>query len=173
MRRRGAEKEKRGRKAARPKRQIRPGITHRRVASTADLQEQLDHRTRELREALRQQTATADVLKIISGSPGELQPVFDTMLARATELCEASYGAMWLRQEDGFRNAAFHGALPEAYTDLLRSGVIFKPGLDLLWPALRSPRSPFRLPTCEKIDHISAAIHCRLPLSKSLGFALW
>jgi class 3 adenylate cyclase len=99
----------------------------------------------ELREALRQQTATADVLKIISGSPGELQPVFDTMLARATELCDASYSAMWLRQGDGFRNAAFHGALPEAYTDLWRSGVTFKPGLDLPLARVAQSHKPLQI----------------------------
>src|SRR5262249_25590564 len=88
----------------------------------ARLFEAEQQRTRELSESLEQQTATSAVLKAISSSPGELQPVFDTMLARATELCEASYSAMWLRQGDGFRNAAFHGALPEAYTDLWRSG---------------------------------------------------
>lgn len=48
----------------------------------------------ELRESLQQQTATAEVLKVIAGTPGELQSVFETMLAKATELCEASYGAL-------------------------------------------------------------------------------
>ena len=63
----------------------------------------------ELRESLQQQTATADVLKVISGSPGELEPVFRAMLENATRLCEASYGVMWLREGTGFRSAALHG----------------------------------------------------------------
>ncbi|MGA7533342.1 MAG: GAF domain-containing protein, partial [Pseudolabrys sp.] len=99
----------------------------------------------ELRESLQQQTATADVLKVISGSPGELQPVFDTMLARATELCEASYSAMWLREGDGFRNVAFHGALPEAYTDLWRSGMVFEPGPDLPLARVAQSRKPLQI----------------------------
>src|SRR5262249_45770513 len=66
-------------------------------------------RTRELSESLEQQTATSEVLKVIASSSGELQPVFEAMLANATRLCEASYGAMWLRDGDAFRNAALHG----------------------------------------------------------------
>ena len=81
-------------------------------------------RTRELSEALEQQTATSEVLNVISSSPGELEPVFDAMLANATKLCEASYGAMWLREGDAFRNAAFHGALPAAYVKQWRSATV-------------------------------------------------
>ena len=77
--------------------------------------------TRELSEALEQQAATSEVLQVISSSPGELEPVFQAMLANATRLCEASYGAMWLSEGDGFRNAAFHGALPAGYMELWRS----------------------------------------------------
>ena len=86
----------------------------------------------ELREvSLQQQTATADVLKVISSSPGELEPVFETMLAKAIELCEASFGTMWLREGDGFRTAAMHGDLPQAYVEQWRSGTIYRPEPDI------------------------------------------
>jgi GAF domain-containing protein len=94
MRRRGAEKETRDRKAARPKRRIEPRVTHRRGASTADLQEQLDHRTRELRESLEQQTATAEILRIISSSPTDVQRVFDTIVRNFVSLCGGISGSI-------------------------------------------------------------------------------
>ena len=81
----------------------------------------------ELRESLQQQTATADVLKVISSSTGELQPVFKTMLAKAVERCEASFGAMWLVDGDGYRNAAMHGDLPQTYVEHWRSGTCTSP----------------------------------------------
>jgi GAF domain-containing protein len=67
----------------------------------------------ELREALQQQTATADVLQVISSSPGELEPVFQSMLVNATRICEASFGSMLLREGDRLRRMAIHNAPPE------------------------------------------------------------
>ena len=81
----------------------------------------------ELRESLQQQTATSEVLKVISSSPGELNLVFNIMLAKATELCEASYGTLWLRDGDGYRAAAIHGDLPTLFVEQWRSGTLYRP----------------------------------------------
>jgi len=70
----------------------------------------------ELRRSLEQQTATADVLRVISASPGELAPVFQGILENATRLCEANFGNMFLREGNGFRTVAIHSP-PSAYTE--------------------------------------------------------
>ena len=98
--------------------------------SYADLENKVESRTAELSETLQQQTATSEVLQVISSSPGELEPVFQTMLVSAMRLCEASHGVIWLREGDGFRSAALHGAWPEAFVEQWRSGTLVRPGPD-------------------------------------------
>jgi two-component system NtrC family sensor kinase len=96
----------------------------RRESSVVDLQQRVTLLSRELAEAREQQTAASQVLQVLSNSPGELEPVFQAMLANATRLCEASYGAMWLKEGDRFRNTAFHGTLPAAYIEQWRSATV-------------------------------------------------
>ena len=109
------------------------------------LLKELRQRTDDLTESLQQQTATADVLKVISSSPGELEPVFQAMLAKATELCEASYGAMWLCEGDAFRNAAIHGALPAAYIEQWRQKTLVRPGPDVTFARVVQTRKPIQV----------------------------
>jgi hypothetical protein len=95
--------------------------------------DEVQARTRELSEALEQQTATSQVLQVISSSPGELTPVFEAMLANATRLCEAGFGSLYLRERDGFRIAAMHNA-PPAYEAMRRS----EPVMDSAHPAFQA-----------------------------------
>ena len=83
----------------------------------ARLLNELRQRTTDLTEALEQQTATSEVLKVISGSPSDLRPVFEAMLDNATRICQASLGTMTLYENGGFRHVALHGA-PAAYEEL-------------------------------------------------------
>ena len=99
----------------------------------------------ELRESLRQQTATADVLKVISSSPATLDPVFSTMLAKATELCGASYSTLWLHEGDGFRTAAIHGDLPPAWIEQWRSAAIYRPAQGVPLARATGERQPIQV----------------------------
>jgi GAF domain-containing protein len=89
-------------------------------------------RTRELKESLEQQTATSDVLQVISSSPGDLQPVFATILENAARICDAKFGNIYLWDSDAFHLVATHNT-PPAYAESRKRGP-FRPG----------PRHPFR-----------------------------
>ena len=108
--------------------------------SIAKLQEQLDIRTRERDEALEQQAATAEVLKVISSSTGKLEPVFQTILENSITICEAKFGMFWLTEGHNFRCVALHGTSP-AFTELRRREPIFHPNPILLSPLGRIARS--------------------------------
>jgi signal transduction histidine kinase len=74
--------------------------------------DEVQARTRELSGALEQQTATSEVLQVISTSSGQLEPVFETILANAVRICEATFGNMYLRDGEVFRIAAAHNTPP-------------------------------------------------------------
>jgi GAF domain-containing protein len=78
---------------------------------------ELRQRTHGLSESLEQQTATSEVLRVISSSPGELNVVFETMLAKGGEICQAKFGTLMLREGDAFRIMAIHGKLPPEYVE--------------------------------------------------------
>jgi len=86
--------------------------------SYADLEQKVEDRTHELTQALDQQTATSEVLRVISSSPGELGPVFDAMLQNAVRICDAKFGSLWVREGDKFRIVAIHGGSQE-YRDFM------------------------------------------------------
>jgi len=116
----------------------------------ADLEQQLENCRRDLAEArehlsdaLEQQTATSEVLQVISSSPGELEPVFQALLENATKLCEASYGVMWLCEGDAFRGAAFHGDLPAAFIE--QYGTPFRPSPETALARVASTHMPVNI----------------------------
>jgi len=85
---------------------------------------ELRERTDDLSESLEQQTATSEVLKVISSSPGDLEPVFKTMLENATRICGAGFGFFWLAEGNGFRAVAMHGVPPALAEERSHQGVI-------------------------------------------------
>jgi GAF domain-containing protein len=89
---------------------------------------ELRQRTADLTESLEQQTATSEVLRVISSSPDKLTPVFESMLANATRLCDANFGTLNLHDHGSFPLAAAHNA-PEAYVEYRRHHPIVKAGL--------------------------------------------
>jgi hypothetical protein len=81
----------------------------------------------ELRQSLEQQAATSEVLSVVSSSPSDLAPVFRTMLANATRLCEASFGTLNLHRDGEFPLAATHN-VPETFIEFRRIYPVIKPG---------------------------------------------
>src|SRR6516162_2013044 len=104
----------RRRKRAAPKRVSRTEATRPRSSSAAE--SDVARLTRELAEARQEQAATADVLHIISSSPGELELVFQTLLRNAVRLCGAEFGLLNLKEGDGFRNKALFN-VPSTYSE--------------------------------------------------------
>jgi signal transduction histidine kinase len=88
--------------------------------------DEVQARTLELSESLEQQTATAQVLSVISSSPGELEPVFRAMLDNAVRICAAKFGTLYVREGDGFRAMAIHNA-PPAYAEVRKRSTIRPP----------------------------------------------
>jgi GAF domain-containing protein len=96
----------------------------------ARLLNELRHRTDDLTESLEQQTATSEVLRVISSSPSELDPVFRTILANATRLCEANFGALNLFENATTSVVAAMHNVPEAFGELRRREPRFRFGPD-------------------------------------------
>ena len=114
-----------GRRASRRKTRKAPAAH----VVTANLQKQVAALTREVKEAREQQTATSEVLQVISSSSGELAPVFESLLASAKHLCGAEFGIILLREGDAFRVVALHGATA-AYTEARWRAPLLRPAAD-------------------------------------------
>ena len=115
----------------------------------------------ELRESLQQQTATSEVLGVISSSPGELQPVFDAMLANATRICEASFGNLLLYNGDVFRHVALHNAPQDWAVEQQRDPVAPR----------RSARMLYRVTETKQVVHVAdiVAENPEEPIAKIAG----
>ena len=140
--------------------------------SYTGLERKVEERTRELTEALEQQTATSEILRVISSSPTDIQPVFAAILSHATRLCDAQLGHLFLYDGEAYHAVAYPGANPE-WAAILARGPI-RPGpktglgrvarerrpvhvVDLLADAAYQERDPIRLRTVE-LEGIRTAI---------------
>src|SRR5205823_570257 len=99
--------------------------------SYADLENKVEQRTSELTESLEQQTATSEVLQVISSSQGELKPVFQTMLENASRVCGANFGTMNLWDGEKFNLVADHNIPPAFSAYRQRAPVVPQPGTSL------------------------------------------
>src|SRR5262245_39231461 len=104
----------------------------------------------ETKEALEQQTATSEVLKVVSSSPGELEPVFNAMLENATRVCHAEFGTLYLRETDAFRAVAIHNA-PSAFVEA-RKGKLTQPPTDSALGRLATARQVVQIDDITKIE---------------------
>jgi two-component system, NtrC family, sensor kinase len=109
--------------------------------------DEVQARTRELTESLEQQTATSEVLGVISSSPGELEPVFQAMLENAVRICEANFGNLFTYSDNSFRVVALHNA-PPAYRESWEREPIVLLGDEPLVPLAR-------LATSKSVVHIA------------------
>src|SRR6202022_2533069 len=127
------------------------------------LLKELRQRTGDLSESLEQQTATSEVLRVISSSPGELEPVFQAMLEKATQICEAKFGTLVLCEGEGFRQVATFGATA-AYVKMRPPEVAYQV----------HPEHPLgRIAATKQVVHVpniaAAPEHARGPLSELAG----
>src|SRR5262249_36914006 len=112
---------------------------------------ELRQRTTDLTESLEQQTATSQVLSVISSSPGRLEPVFQTMLDNAVHICQAKFGFMYRYEGHARKIIAVHGAAP-AYTEYLQQHGYKRPGPETV---------SARIATTKQMVHIADLVASR------------
>jgi class 3 adenylate cyclase len=111
----------------------------------ARLLNELHQRTDDLSEALEQQTATSEVLKVVSSSPGELKPVFEAMLAYAVRICGAKFGTLFLCEGDDFRVVAQHNT-PPALAEFRQREPILRLGPGTSLYRSKEAKQPIQIP---------------------------
>ena len=155
MGRRGTISRTRPGKTTKPKRNDAPTAAHPVSSTLADLQEQVSALTRELAAAREQQTATAEVLKVISSLPGELDAVFQAMLENAIKICEANFGNLFTYSDNSFRVVAQHNA-PPAYREFWAREPIVLLGDEPLVPLARLATQTATADVLKAIDRSSS-----------------
>jgi class 3 adenylate cyclase/putative methionine-R-sulfoxide reductase with GAF domain len=133
-----------------------PKAARRRSPSGADQETEVARLTRELRETLEQQTATSEVLNVISSSPGELQLVFESMLENAVRICEAKFGILYRCEGDALRTVAMHGA-PRPFIEARRRNPIIRPSPDTALGRAVATKQPVQIADIlEELNHSDA-----------------
>jgi GAF domain-containing protein len=120
------------------------------------MQEQLDRVTRELVEAREQQSATSEVLSVISSSPGELEPVFQAILANAVRICEAKFGVLFRCEGEALRAVALHGA-PALYAEERRRNPVIRPSARTALGRVMATKQPVQIADVQNEPHYSDA----------------
>jgi GAF domain-containing protein len=133
----------RGRKTAGPKRRKKATAGRGHLSSAASLKERLDERTRELAEARQQQLATSEILRVISSFPGDLEPIFQSILRHGTRICAAKFGTLWLAEGNGLRAVAVYNAPPSFAA--VRRGSLIEPSLKTAVGRVQISKQPVQI----------------------------
>ena len=132
--------------------------------------ETVQARTRELSDALEQQTATSEVLQVINASPGDLAPVFEAMLAKATQLCNAKLGIMWSYDGEAFTIAAERGTPPPS---TVFGDTLARPGPTTALGRVQREKRVLHIPDMMDEEAYRAGDPMRIASVDALGMRSW